>query len=111
MTRRGWRRERGSASLEMLGLLPVVGIVASLVLQYIAVAFVAQASDDAVRQGARAHSLGRDPAQAVENSLPGGLGASSVTTFGPDHGVRITVAVPRLSLLPVATVTRSAVMP
>ena len=104
-------RERGSASLELVGLLPLVALVVSLTLQYVAVAYVAQVSDDAARQAARAYSLGRDPAVAADASLPGGLRAASVSTFGPDHGVRITVLVPRLSPLPVSTVTRSVVMP
>ena len=105
------RNERGSASLELVGMLPVVALVVSLVLQYVAAAYVAQVSDDAARQAARAYSLGRDPAAAADASLPGGLMAATVATFGPDHGVRITVRVPRLSPLPVSTVTRAAVMP
>ncbi len=92
-------------------MLPVVALVVSLVLQYVAAAYVAQVSDDAARQAARAYSLGRDPAAAADASLPGGLVAATVATFGPDHGVRITVRVPRLSPLPVSTVTRAAVMP
>jgi uncharacterized protein (UPF0333 family) len=100
--------ERGTASLELVGLMPVVAVVASLALQYAAVVFVAHAADDAARQAARAQSLGRDPTSAAEDVVPSNLDVEVVTS-----GSRVTVRVevPRLSPLPQKTVTRSADMP
>ena len=61
----------GTASLELVGLMPLVAIVASLALQYAAVVFVAHATDDAARQAARAASLGRDPESAARGAVLG----------------------------------------
>jgi len=102
-------RDRGSAAIELLGALPVVVIVVLVVLQTIAFAYTANAADQAVRDGARARSLGQAVEPAVARSLPGSLSASSVTY--PDEGVRIEVRVPRIAIFPRFTVTRHAVFP
>lgn len=104
-------RQRGTASLELVGLLPLVAVVCLLLLQGAAALFAMQAASDAVRQAARADSLGRDPRTAAEQALPGGLRVDSFTSFGPGHGARLTVRVPRLSPIPQITVTREAVLP
>lgn len=111
MTRRPrrTRREDGTASLELVGLMPLIAVVASLALQYAAVVFVAHATDDAARQAARAASLGRDPVSAAQGVVPSGLDIQ-VTTGGSGR-VTVRVEVPRLSPLPQPTITRSAVMP
>jgi hypothetical protein len=109
--RRRARRERdaGTASLELVGLMPIVAVVASLALQYAAVVFVAHTADDAARQAARALSLGRDPTSAAEDVVPSNLDVQ-VLTSGTGR-VTVRVEVPRLSPLPQKTVTRSADMP
>lgn len=106
--RRGDGRDQGTASLELVGLMPVVAVVVSLALQYAAVVFVAHTADDAARQAARALSLGRDPMSAADDVVPSNLDVQVLTT-----GSRVTVRVevPRLSPLPQKTVTRSADMP
>jgi hypothetical protein len=107
--RRGTPREDGTASLELVGLMPLVAVVASLALQDAAVVFVAHATDDAARQAARAVSLGRDAKSAARGAVPSGLEVQ-VTSEGSGR-VTVRVEVPRLSPLPQPTVTRSAVMP
>jgi hypothetical protein len=107
--RRGRTADGGTASLELVGLLPLVVIVVSLALQYAAVVFVAHSADDAARQAARALSLGRDPTGAAKAVLPPGLDVQ--VRSGGSGRVTVQVEVPRLSPLPQKTVTRSAVMP
>ncbi|QDP96617.1 pilus assembly protein TadE [Microlunatus elymi] len=88
------RRERGTASLEFVGLLPVVLIAMVLVLQLFAAAYTAHAAHQSARDAARAYSLGESPQAAAEASLPGGVDLVSVSTFGPHHGVRVVVRAP-----------------
>ncbi|MGN8246582.1 TadE/TadG family type IV pilus assembly protein [Cellulomonas soli] len=109
VTRDRGDRERGSSAIELLGVLPVVVVVLLALLQTIAVTYTTHATNQAVRDGARAMSLGRPVAAAVERSLPGGLEAQQITY--PDGGVRIEVRVPRIAVFPGMTVTREAAMP
>lgn len=109
MSRR--RSERGVASLEVVGLMPVVAAVCVALMQGAAAVYSMQAATEAARQAARAASLDQEPAAAARAALPGGVGLAGLTTFGPGHGVRVTVTVPRLLPLGPDSVTRSAVMP
>lgn len=110
-SRRATRRDdRGTASLELVALMPVVAVVVILAFQFFAVVFVAHAADDAARQAARAQSLGDDASAAARASLPDGLEPVGSVSQGSEK-VTVRVRVPRLSPLPQYTVTRSAVMP
>ena len=105
-------REDGVATLELVGLLPVVLISLMLFVQLVIGVHTVQATNDAARQAARAYSLGRDPQAAAENSLPTGLRVARLDTFGPDHGATVQVDVPLVSrFMPQWHVTRTAVMP
>ena len=103
-------RERGSSAVEMLGVMPVVVLVILVLVQVCAAAYTTQATNQAVRDGARALSLRESVPAAVDRSLPGGLTAESLTYPGGD-GVRLVVRVPRVAIFPPFTVTREAVMP
>ncbi|QAY64376.1 hypothetical protein ET495_15470 [Xylanimonas allomyrinae] len=103
------RTERGSSTLEMLGAIPVVILVMLVVVQVCAFTWTALAADQAVRDGARALSLGRSADAAVRRSLPGGLDARSVDVVG--ERVVIRVDVPRFPVVPAMTITRDASMP
>ena len=103
--------DRGSAAIEVLGAIPVVAIVLVVLVQGAAAVYTTQATNQAVRDGARALSLGRSAPDAVEDSLPGGLRADTFATVNGGQGVRITVKVPRIGVFPEMTVDRSAVMP
>jgi hypothetical protein len=92
-------------------MLPVLFLVASLLLQAGAAMWAASSTVEAARTGARAFALGEDPRSRAERSLPGALHLTSVQTFGPGHGVRVTVEVPRVSPLPTFRVTRQAALP
>jgi hypothetical protein len=105
------RRERGQASLELVGLVPLLVVGAMLVLQAGAAMWTLSSTAEATREAARAYSLGRDPAAAAEASLPGSLHVAQISTFGPGHGVRLTVDVPKVGPVPQFHVTREVVMP
>jgi len=101
--------ERGSSAIEVLGIMPVVVIVILALLQVAAAAVTTLAANQAVRDGARAMSLGRSVPAAVEASLPGGMHADQITY--PANGVRIEVPVLRIGIFPSFTVVREAAMP
>ncbi|HMC03521.1 MAG TPA: TadE/TadG family type IV pilus assembly protein [Cellulomonadaceae bacterium] len=103
--------ERGSAAIEMLGVLPVVALVVLGLLQGIAAVYTTQATNQAVRDGARALSLGKSPEDAVVRSLPSGLHPARITYVDDGQGVRLEVQVPRIAFFPQLTVDRTAVMP
>ena len=109
MTRRD---ERGSAGLELVALLPLLLVVAMMVLQVGGVAYAASSAQEAARAAARAASLGQDPGTAARESLPSSLRISALSVFGSSgHGVRLTVDVPSVSVLPTFQVTREAELP
>jgi len=103
------RDDRGSSAIEMLGLVPVFVAVVLAVLQVVAVGMTAHAANQAVRDGARAASLGRSVPAAVDASLPNGLRAAQISY--PAGAVRIDVPVPKIAIFPSFTVSRQAVMP
>ncbi len=106
--------ERGSASLELLGLVPVLALVALAVLQVVAAAYTVGAANQAARDGARAYSLhgAGAVAAAIEDSLPGRIELDRAWRPWDDGGVEIVVDVPRLApFMPEMHVTRTAVMP
>jgi hypothetical protein len=115
MSRLGSRRpagDRGVASLELVALLPITLFIIAVVIQLVIGIATVQATNDAVRQAARASSQGGSASQAAADSLPDRMTVQSLSTFGPNHGVRITVQVPKIApVVPQWTVTRTAVMP
>jgi hypothetical protein len=103
--------ERGSASLELAALVPIVVLLMLFVFQVLAVAYTTQAASQAARDAARAYSLGRSPTAAAEASLPGAVRLVGVTTFGPRHGVRVEVEAPPVQLIGDRRVIREVIMP
>src|SRR3954451_3742798 len=109
ITRRLPERERGSSAIELLGFVPVFVLIVLCILQVVAFALTTQATNQAVRDGARAFSLGHSASAAIDDSLPGGLVADE-TTY-PGGAVRVSVKVPRIAIFPSMTVVRQATMP
>ncbi len=112
MSRRGALRrddERGSVSLEVVVLVPIVILVALLTLQLGVAGWAASQTQEAARESARAQSLGRDPVAAAEGALPGSLRVQDIRTTG--DSVTLVVRVPRVSPLPTFTVERHVAMP
>ncbi|WP_152361750.1 TadE/TadG family type IV pilus assembly protein [Microlunatus speluncae] len=103
--------ERGTASIELIAIVPMVMFVVVVVFQVLASAYTVQAAAQAARDGARAYSLGRSPEAAVQASLPGAVRLVEVTRVGPHHGVRVTVQAPAYLVVGDRTVTREVIMP
>jgi len=102
-------RERGTAALEFVVLVPIVVLVALFVMQVGVAAWTASQTQEAARQSARAHSLGEDPLAAAEQALPGSLHVDDIDVSGDT--VTLRVDVPRVSPLPGFTVERQVSLP
>ena len=104
-------RDRGTASIELVALVPVVLVVLVFALQVLMMVYTAHGASQAARDAARAYSLDASPEAAARASLPGAVTLVSVVTFGPDHGARVTVEAPPLLLLGDRRVTREVTFP
>ena len=104
------RRDGGSASLELVGLVPVIVLVMGVLLYAASAVYTVHAANQAARDGARALSLGRPVPAAVERSLPGAVELERIT-YPPTGGVRLQVQTVKVGFLPQMTVTRHAVLP
>lgn len=110
LTARGGR-DRGTASIEMVGLVPMVVLIMLLALQVLTIAYTVHGASQAARDAARAYSLDESPQAAAAASVPGGVSLVSVTTFGPRHGVRVVVKAPPVFMLGDGQITREVTMP
>lgn len=106
-------RERGSASLEAVALVPVLLLVALCVFQVGLAGWAAVSATGAARAAARAATLDQDARAAAEGALPGGLSVASLSEQATPDGrsVRVTVRIPDLTPLTLGTVTREADLP
>jgi ABC-type amino acid transport system permease subunit len=116
MIARSFRRrgQRGSASVELLGLLPILMLLLLTGIQLFLAAFTAASAADAARAGARAASKGRPDATLVAmRALSPGLRDRAIAVPQGERFV-VTVRVP-IVLPPLTsdrlTLTRSATMP
>lgn len=107
------RRERGTAAIELAGLVPVLLFAALVALQLGIVGWVTLSAGWAARDAARAATLGQDPAQAARGALPGNLSAQSITGgAGPDsQRYTVQVRIPSLILIDLGSVSRTVEMP
>jgi hypothetical protein len=109
-------RERGQASVELVGIVFTIVVVALLSIQGITVAQTASIAQEAARNGARALSLGQDWQAVVERTVPEGLALREADPAVADGAarVRVTVAAPLglagMELVDVS-LTRTAVFP
>lgn len=93
------RRERGQASVEMVGVLPAVILAAAVAWQLALAGHAAWACANAARVAARAQLVGEDARAAARSALPRHLerGLRVRAPQGGDAGaVRVTVRVPLL---------------
>lgn len=111
VSERAGGRDRGAASIEMVGLVPMVMLILLLALQVFTISYTVHGASQAAREAARAYSLDQSPQAAAEASVPGGVSLVSVTTFGPRHGVRVVVDAPPIFLVGDGRITREVVMP
>jgi Flp pilus assembly protein TadG len=109
--RRATARDRGQATIEFMAMVPLVLAALVFALQVMVLAYTAHGASQAARDGARAYSLNESPVAAVQASLPGAISLVNVSTFGPDHGVRVTVEAPAMLFITDRQITRSVTMP
>lgn len=105
------RCARGQASVELIGLLPLIAGVAFGLLQLLAAGAAEEVADGAAEAGAVALLQDRDPRQAVREALPEwSRNRSSVTVRGRRVSVRVRPRgpVPALSRRLAATATADA---
>lgn len=87
------RRERGQASVELVGIVLATVLVALVAIQGITVAQTASIAQEAARNGARALSLGQDWRAVVDRAVPEGLGPAEARAVVDDGGARVRVTV------------------
>lgn len=110
------RRESGQATVELIGLVVAMLLVALLAVQGITVAQTASIAQEAARNGARSLSQGQNWEDVVERAVPDGLEVED-TDFDVDDRtarVRVTVSAPLglagMKIVDVA-LTRTAAFP
>ncbi len=111
--RRVTRNERGTSTLEVAGMAPLVALLIVILIHAAVALYCVTTAQTAARQAARAYSQGSDPFSVVQRSIPGWITLSpgDVQTFGPGHGVRVKLDVPDIIPYFNLEVERKAVMP
>ncbi len=93
--------QRGQAAVEMVALLPLIGLLAIAGLQVVITLHLWGVARESARAGARGAQVGAPASDAVRAALPGSLTrvATVQMSTGPDgsHRVRVRVAVPSLA--------------
>jgi hypothetical protein len=87
------REASGQASVELIAVMPVVGLVVLALWQAVLAGQAAWSSAGAARAAARAQAVGRDPLAAARGAVPGALRAG-VRVSASGAGVRVRVPVP-----------------
>jgi hypothetical protein len=89
-------RERGQASVELLGTLPAVLLVAALAWELALAGHTAWLCANAARAGARAELVGLDATAAARHALPRSLRRGMTVELRPGGAVRVRLSVPVL---------------
>lgn len=88
------RRAEGTASVELVGVLPALLVAALIAAQLAAAGYALWSSALAARAGARAAAVREDPAAAARRALPASLREGARVTRRDEVSVRVDV--PRL---------------
>jgi pilus assembly protein CpaE len=101
--------ERGQASVELVAVLPFLGLALLAAFQLAVVGYALWSAGAAARTGARAAHVGGDVIDAARSALPDGLRDAARVSGGEDEPVRVTIRapslVPGLGAIPVASST------
>lgn len=99
--KRIWRAESGTATVEFVGLIPGLLLVALVAAQFLVAGFSLWSASTAARAGARAAHVGTDPRRAARDALPG-LMREGAQVGNEGGAVTARIRVPRvLPFLPV----------
>ena len=107
------RAERGSASVELLGVLPLLLLAALMAWQILLAAFSVTNAENAARSGSRTEGRGGDGKKAAVRSLAGALRHGAKVTIDGERAtvrVRVPIVFPGLTS-DALTVRRSAELP
>jgi pilus assembly protein CpaE len=90
--------QAGQASVELLALLPALGLIVALAVQALVAGTTWWLASVAAREGARASALGRDPTRAAAAAVPSPWRASSrvAVSAADDATVTVRLAIPTL---------------
>src|SRR5436309_9978154 len=88
------RSESGQASVELVGLLPLVAVIGFALWQAVVAGQAAWLAGSAARAAARADAVGGDPRAAAAELLPGSLRRGLKVELPSPGTVRVRVAVP-----------------
>lgn len=88
------RDDRGQASVELVGLLPLIAVLVVLAWQAVVAGQAVWLAGTAARAAARAEAVGGDPAAAARATLPPGLHRGLRTTTETDGAVRVRLRIP-----------------
>jgi hypothetical protein len=86
--------ERGQATVELVGVLPLVAVLGFAVWQAAVAGQALWMAGAAARSAARAEAIGADPAAAARAVLPPRLEEGLRVGLRDDGGVRVTVRIP-----------------
>lgn len=86
----------GQASVELVALLPLVGVLVALLWQALLAGEAVWLSGGAARAAARAAALGEDPARAARGVLPRRFAHGLRVRRATDGEVAVAVAIPSL---------------
>jgi hypothetical protein len=92
--RRATRSACGQASVELVALLPLVGLLAALLWQALLAGETVWLSGTAARAAARAAALGADPAEAARSVLPARLDRGLLVRRERDGAVSLVRRIP-----------------
>jgi len=90
-------RQRGQASIEAIGAIPLVMLAGAIALQLLLAGYALTLADGAAEAGALALSAGRPARAAIEDSLPAWAARRADVAV---HGGEVTVRLRPPSLLP-----------
>ena len=107
-------RDAGQASLELLGMVPVMLMVMGVVFQLLTIGYSITQAENAARAGARAEARGDSASAAVTSATHTWLSPQTSGGGGADATVTVQVDVPLMFPgvpLNVTTITRTATFP
>ncbi len=91
------RADSGQASVELLALLPALGLIAALAFQALLAGETWWLASVAAREGARASALGRDPGAAAQAAVPRSFRRARMTVSSSrDATVTVKLSIPRV---------------
>lgn len=95
------RNERGTVTVELVGILPWLFILAFAVWQILLIAYTANAAENAARSGSRAEGMGKEGVEAAQESLPSWLREGSRIEIDGERAIvrlKVPVIVPAITI-------------